>query len=607
MPVYLTPPSRPRHRLATQLVALVVLATLLSGTGVGVLAIGHARQALRDEILHSGLATADLAASVAAGYMSDAQADVRDLAESSDLRRAATSGDLEGATAQLENWLQTHPNLQGLGLMDLNGVQRATGLDDKSFLGTPLGVNRDWFQGALATGQPFLGAPGLSLVTHLPQVPYGVPVRDDAGTVRAIIIASVSLAQLSDTLTSVQLGPNARTNLNDLEHGLILANVDPSRMLTPSSATNEATRRMQAGERGAIENVNSSGQQTLAAFAPVPGLHWGILIQQPSEDAFAAVNEMVRQIIVLISVALLVAASLGVTLALGITRPLRKLRVAVEAMAGGDLRLRVHSTREDELGEFGRGFDRMADQLQQTLTDLQDGEARFRGLISAAFDGFAIHHDGLILEASEPFARLFGYTRADLVGRSVLDLAAPQSRELILSNIANGTEEPYEAVGCTRADARFHIELVDKACSFEGGSARAIAVRDVTPRKKAEEQRSRMAAIADSSSEAIVGTAPDGTVTDWNRGAERLYGYSADEMVGCSIARIVPPDLGAELGQMVARLTRGERILDLETVRLARDGTRVNVSVSISPVIRHSGPHRGRRDGGARHYCAQGE
>jgi PAS domain S-box-containing protein len=578
-----------QHRLATQLVALVVLSTLLSGTGTGVLVIAHARQTLRDEILRSGLATADLAASVAAGYMNDAQADARDLAESSSLRMAATRGDFASSTAELEQWLSTHPDLQGIGLTDLTGVLRATGLADKSSVGSSSSFNRDWFQRVLATEQPFMGAPGLSPVTNLAQVPYGVPVRDDAGALRAVMIASVSLARLSDTLTSVRLGPNARTNLNDREHGLILANVDRSRMLTPSSGQNEATRRMEAGERGAIENVNSSGQQTLAAFAPVPGLPWGVLIQQPSQDAFAPVDEMVRQVIVLVSAVLVVAGGLGVALALGITEPLHQLRVVVEAMAGGELRLRVRSTRNDELGEFGRGFDRMADQLQQTLTDLQDGEARFRGLISAAFDGFAMHQDGLIIEASAPFARLFGYQQSELVGRSVLDLAAPESRELIMRNIANGVEEPYETVGLRRGEERFHVEFVDKASSFEGRPARAIAVRDITPRKKAQEDGNRMAAIAASSSEAIVGTAVDGTVTDWNGGAERLYGYSAHDMVGSRISRLIPPERGSEMGQMMERLNRGERIHNLETVRMARDGSMVNVSVSISPVLDDQG------------------
>jgi PAS domain S-box-containing protein len=126
------------------------------------------------------------------------------------------------------------------------------------------------------------------------------------------------------------------------------------------------------------------------------------------------------------------------------------------------------TTRRDELGELGRGFDRMADQLQQTLTDLQEGEARFRGIISAAFDGFAIHQEGRILEVSETFASLFGYSQHELVGRSVLDLAAPESRELVMHNILAGVEEPYECIGVSRDQQPFYMELVDHACRLKG-------------------------------------------------------------------------------------------------------------------------------------------
>jgi PAS domain S-box-containing protein len=72
----------------------------------------------------------------------------------------------------------------------------------------------------------------------------------------------------------------------------------------------------------------------------------------------------------------------------------------------------------------------MADQLQQTLTDLQEGEERIRGLIAAAFDGFAIHQEGRILEASPQFAALFGYAPAELIGRSVLDFIARNGARL---------------------------------------------------------------------------------------------------------------------------------------------------------------------------------
>jgi PAS domain S-box-containing protein len=88
----------------------------------------------------------------------------------------------------------------------------------------------------------------------------------------------------------------------------------------------------------------------------------------------------------------------------------------------------------------------------------------------------------------------------------------------------------------------------------------------------------------ESSDDAIIGKTLDGIITDWNQGAERLYGYTAAEMVGQSIARLIPPDLQDDLPAILARLRRGERIDHYETQRVARDGTRRDVALTISPI-----------------------
>ncbi len=109
-------------------------------------------------------------------------------------------------------------------------------------------------------------------------------------------------------------------------------------------------------------------------------------------------------------------------------------------------------------------------------------------------------------------------------------------------------------------------------------------VQDITERKNAEEAQGRLAAIVTSSADAIVGKTLDGIVTTWNEAAEHLFGYSAGEMIGQSIRRLIPADRQAEEDMILARLARSESIVHYETVRLAKDGRTFNASVTISPV-----------------------
>lgn len=100
-----------------------------------------------------------------------------------------------------------------------------------------------------------------------------------------------------------------------------------------------------------------------------------------------------------------------------------------------------------------------------------------------------------------------------------------------------------------------------------------------------QEQASRiLAAIVESSDDAIIGKDLDGTVLSWNDGASRIYGYDAEEMLGHSIARLVPADRPDELSSIMARIRRGERIAPYETVRIRKDGQRVDVSLVVSPI-----------------------
>jgi PAS domain S-box-containing protein len=113
---------------------------------------------------------------------------------------------------------------------------------------------------------------------------------------------------------------------------------------------------------------------------------------------------------------------------------------------------------------------------------------------------------------------------------------------------------------------------------------RVWGFRDLTEERRAEEARLRLAAVVDSSDDAIVSKSLEGIIRTWNSGAERIFGYTADEVIGKPITILLPPQRAGEEEQILSRLQRGERVDHFETVRIHKDGRFINVSVTISPI-----------------------
>jgi PAS domain S-box-containing protein len=124
----------------------------------------------------------------------------------------------------------------------------------------------------------------------------------------------------------------------------------------------------------------------------------------------------------------------------------------------------------------------------------------------------------------------------------------------------------------------------------DGKLDKYVAIRvDITERKRAEEVRERLVAVVESSDDAIIGKTMDGTITTWNRGAEKVFGYSSAEAVGKTIQMLVPPERANEEADILARVERGESVEHFETVRVRKDGKGIDVSVTISPIRDSSG------------------
>jgi two-component system cell cycle sensor histidine kinase/response regulator CckA len=187
---------------------------------------------------------------------------------------------------------------------------------------------------------------------------------------------------------------------------------------------------------------------------------------------------------------------------------------------------------------------------------------------------------------------LLGYDRKDLLGKNNLDLFPPEQaahfmakdREVLdgETGILDIPEEPI--MTAKKGQRLLHTR---KICikGSDGVTKYLLGISDdITERKQVEETTQRLAAIVESSDDAIIGKTLDGTITSWNYGAEKIYGYSAVEIVGRSISLLVPPEQKDELTNILNQIKQGLPTEHSDTIRVRKDGSRINVSITISPV-----------------------
>ena len=209
--------------------------------------------------------------------------------------------------------------------------------------------------------------------------------------------------------------------------------------------------------------------------------------------------------------------------------------------------------------------------------------------------------DGTIVQVNTQTEELFRYARGELVGQKIEVLVPQRFREQHLNHRDSFTAAPktrrmgagLNLKGRRRDGSEFDVEISLSPVATEDGLIVLSAIRDISDRKRIEEElrqaheelnrrttqqigeyRARLASIIDSSEDAILSKDLDGTITAWNRGAQKMYGYSANQVIGKNISLLTPPDRPDEIPKILARIRQGEFITHYESVRVTKDGRR---------------------------------
>jgi PAS domain S-box-containing protein len=248
------------------------------------------------------------------------------------------------------------------------------------------------------------------------------------------------------------------------------------------------------------------------------------------------------------------------------------------------------------------------EEAQKEIAERQWAEEELRGsrnqleiILGGVADGITAQDaSGRLFYANEAAARMCGFSSVrafveapveEVLSKfEILDEAGdPFVVERLPGRRALGGEEEAEELLRFRVletgEERWSIVRAAPVFDKEGRIRMAVNImRDMTEQRRAQQEQARLAAVVESSEDAIISKTLEGVITSWNRGAQRIYGYSPEEVVGRHISILVPSDNPDEIPAILAKLRRGQKIEHYETVRVTKDGRRLDISLTISPI-----------------------
>jgi PAS domain S-box-containing protein len=227
-------------------------------------------------------------------------------------------------------------------------------------------------------------------------------------------------------------------------------------------------------------------------------------------------------------------------------------------------------------------------------TALRESEARKSAMLESALDAIvAMDHEGRIADFNPTAEAMFGHRRQDVLGRQVEEVLVPphlrQRHRRVLAtyletgeNQILGTRVEFAAL---RADGtEFPVELAVNRVAAPGPPLFIAYIRDLSERAEAGRDRAMLASMVETSNDAIFGKDLNGIIRSWNAAARRMYGYTAEEVVGKPVSILVPPGFLDDEAEIMAQVQRGQRVVLHETRRRRKDGTVLDVEITVSPI-----------------------
>lgn len=238
---------------------------------------------------------------------------------------------------------------------------------------------------------------------------------------------------------------------------------------------------------------------------------------------------------------------------------------------------------------------RQIKQRDKLLEELNDNVNRLRSTVDLSPDAITIHRDGLLLFINKAGVNLFGAsTEEEVLGKQINDfihyayIDKVQQRVELMTKYMK--QVPVTDVTIKRLDGTYlDVSVASTPVYFHAIPHVITILRDITERKRNEEIQSQLASIIRHTTDAVYALSLDGMIQSWNPGARLLYKYSEKDAIGTHVSFIYPPEKMNEIKYLMDKINKDESVVGFETKRLKKDGTMIDVSITVSPIKEASG------------------
>ena len=467
-----------------------------------------------------------------------------------------------------------------------------------------VGVNlmeRDHVVGALKHGKSTIGRPVMGKKVQSPIVVMATPIRDPQGKVIGALTGLTDLAKPNflDKVTESHYGKTGGYVLVAPQHQLIVTATDKRLIMTPLTSPGKESLidRFVEGFEGSGVMVNRMGVEVLVSAKQIPLAGWYVTVTLPTREAFALIEEMQRRTLLITVFFTLLAGGLTWWLLKHQLAPILATVDTLSKLSDGSQPPRLLPvSSKDEVGELISGFNRLLETMSEQGAKLRESEELWKFAIEGTGAG-VLDWDipSGAMHFSDRWLEMTGYSREETLPKvdSLTSLVHPEDFPPAMADVQRVLEgsKPVHMFEHRLKHKQGHWLWIQSrgvisARGEHGEPLRMIGTHiDITERKRGELSMAQLAVIVENSQDAIVSHDMGLQVITWNSAAERLFGCAAREVVGKRMRFIVPEDKRAEVDRNLALIAQGKRVTPFETERLARDGRRIDVSVTQSPIL----------------------